>query len=415
MFNKILIIDNDEVYTGKLKNKLETNLNVLCKIIKNVNENVDNIEQYDLYFIRINTQNKKIIDTLTDKEQFVILLTDKEKDDEKTRKLINSSGASDYIITNSASKGDVALRIANRIINNAKLTIMIVDDSPVILSTLSMILESQNLNYIKCSNGQEAWNYINNPITTNIDLIITDYEMPVMNGYEFTKLVRTKFPMEELPILILSGTQNTIMIARFLKVGANDYIPKPFINEEFIARISNSLNILDMFKKIRNMAMTDHLTGLHNRAYFYQAGEQLLAISKRSSISVSLCMIDIDNFKSINDTYGHNVGDRALKHITNTLKKGIRESDILVRFGGEEFIILLPNCKQDKALEIMQMLTKLVANTIFYLDNGEKLTITISSGLTSNMTSLDSMVHQADKYMYEAKRNGKNQVYTKEL
>ena len=414
MSNTILVIDDNDIYTTKLKNKLETNLNATCKIIKNSNESIDNIEQYDLYFIRINTQNEKIIDTLINKKKFVVLLTDKEKDDDETRKFIKISGASDYIVTNSASKGDVALRIANRIINNAKLTIMIVDDSPVILSTLSIILESQNLNYIKCSNGQEAWDYINNPSTTNIDLIITDYEMPVMNGYKFTKLVRTKYPMEELPILILSGTQDTVMIARFLKVGANDYIPKPFINEEFIARISNSLNILDMFKKIRNMAMTDHLTNLHNRAYFYQAGEQLLAISKRSSIPVSLCMIDIDNFKSINDTYGHDVGDRALKHIANVLKRGIRKSDILVRFGGEEFIILLPNCKQNKAFKIMDKITKSIANSIFYLNDGEELKMTISSGSTSKINSLDSMVLQADEYMYKAKRDGKNKVYTEE-
>jgi len=411
MFDKILIIDDNIRYTNILKNKLEISLNVNCKIATDYNT-INDIYNYSIYFIRVNSKNTITIEKLINNNKSVILLS--EKDDELTRKDIQKFAASDYIITNSASKGNVALRIANRLLNNSKLTIMIIDDSPLILTTLSLILQTQNLNYIECSNGQEALDYLNNPTTTTVDLIITDYEMPIMDGYEFTKLVRVKYPIEELPILILSGTQDSIMIARFLKIGANDYIPKPFINEEFIARLSNTLNILEMFKKIRNMAMTDHLTGLHNRAYFYQSGEQLLAISKRSSTPITICMIDIDNFKAINDTYGHDVGDRALKHIANTIKRAIRESDILIRFGGEEFIVLLPNCSCDKALKVITKATKIVANTLFYLDDNKKINMTISSGITSKIGSLDSMVITADKYMYKAKQNGKNQVYTEE-
>lgn len=411
MLNNIFIIDDNLAYANILKTKLETNLSVTCRTA-NSGISLENINGYIIYFIRLNTQNKEIIDKLIDEDKIVVLLTD--NDDVQTRKTIQSSGASDYILTHTTSTGDVALTIATRLINNTRLTVMIVDDSPVILSTLSIILETQNLSYIKCKNGKEAWDYISNPMATNVDLIITDYEMPIMNGYELTKLVRTKFPLEELPILVLSGTEDTAIIARFLKNGANDYIPKPFINEEFIARISNSLNILEMFKKIRNMAMTDHLTGLHNRAYFYQAGEQLLAIEKRSSVPLTICMIDIDNFKSINDTYGHDTGDRALKYIANTLKNNIRESDIVIRFGGEEFIILLPNCTAKEAYKVINNLTKTIADSTFYLDNEEKLQITISSGITSKIGSLDSMVIQADEYMYIAKKSGKNRVYTEE-
>ena len=413
MLKNILIIDDSFSYPSLLKNKLETNLNVNCQLINDADVTLNKIGNYAIYFIRLNDKNKNLIDKLIDDEKIVVLLTD--YDDVETRKEIQISGASDYILTHKTSTGDVALTIARRLINNIKLTVMIVDDSPLILSTLAIILETQNLNYIKCKNGQEAWEYINNPDTTTIDLIITDYEMPIMDGYELIKLVRTQFPLEELPILVLSGTEDTSIIAKFLKNGANDYIPKPFINEEFIARISNSLNILEMFKKIRNMAMTDHLTGLHNRSYFYQAGEQLLAIEKRSYIPLSICMIDIDNFKSINDTYGHDTGDRALKYIANALKSNIRDSDIVIRFGGEEFIILLPNCPVNEAYRVINKMTKRIADSVFYLDNGDELRITISSGVTSKLGSLDSMVIEADKYMYIAKQSGKNQVYTQEL
>jgi diguanylate cyclase (GGDEF)-like protein len=202
------------------------------------------------------------------------------------------------------------------------------------------------------------------------------------------------------------------MISRFLKIGANDYIPKPFTNEELIARVSNTLTISEMFKKINNMAMTDYLTGLHNRAYFYQAGDHLLAVSKRGNYPLSLCMIDIDNFKSLNDKYGHDVGDQALIHVANIMQKTLRKSDIIVRFGGEEFIILLSNCSHDQAYETMQKITDLVYDSTFITNNGEKLKISISSGLTSQIDTLDKMVAKADSYMYKSKENGKNQVYS---
>ncbi len=415
MVNTVLIVDENETYPYKLQNKLESNLDLTCTIISDYSSvsNLESISDYTLYYIRLDAKNHKIINELINDDKIVVLLTD--DDSTQTRDLIRSYSASDYIILNSASNGDVALRIANRLINNKGLTVMIVDDSESILTTLGIQLEAQNLSYIKCSNGREAWEYINNPITHPVDLIIADYQMPIMNGYELTKLVRTRFPIEKLPILILSGTEDVYMISRFLKIGANDYIPKPFTKEELIARVSNTLTISDMFKKINKMAMTDYLTGLYNRAYFYQAGEHLLAVSNRGNYPLSLCMIDIDNFKLLNDKYGHNVGDQALIHVANTIKKILRKSDILVRFGGEEFIILLSNSSPKEAYETMQKITKKVSDSTLIIDSGDELTITISSGVTSKIETLDEMVKKADSYMYKAKANGKNQVYTENL
>lgn len=414
MSNSVLIIDNDTIYTDRLKTKLENNLDVTCTVMEDYDcvAKLENLNDYTLYYIRLDEKNHQTISELTNNDKIVILLTDYE--DKKTRDTIKRYSVNDYIILNSSSNGAVALRIANRLINNSNLTVMVVDDSPSMLQILEITLQSQNLNYITCSSAKEAWEYINNPAMPNIDLVVTDYEMPDMNGYEFTKLIRTKYPIEQLPVLVLSATEDTYMISRLLKVGANDYIPKPFTSEEFIARISNSLTILDMFKKIRDMAMTDHLTGLHNRAYFYQAGEQLLALSRRANTPIALCMIDIDNFKSLNDTYGHDIGDRALVHVANTIKRTLRKSDILVRFGGEEFIIILSNCQNAQACETMHKITEVVAASTFYIDSGEKLKITISSGVNTKLDNLDTMVTNADAYMYKAKKNGKNQVYSED-
>ena len=302
MVHTALIVDNDIRLTTKIESNMENNLDFTCTVINDLDftEEYSKYAPFGVYIIRHSAKNAQLINNLTDEEKIVIVLTS--RDDDKTRQEILKYSATDYIVVNNSSRGDVVVSTVKRIINNQSFNIMIVDDSNVILATLSILLETQNLNYIKFSDGQEAWNYLEDPESKDIDLIISDYEMPNMNGYELVKRVRTKFKIEDLPILVLSGTENTNMIAKFLKAGANDYIPKPFLNEEFIARVSNTLSISTMFKKIKEMATTDFLTGLHNRTYFYDAGTTILKQSKRNKQGMSICMIDIDNFKKFNDT-----------------------------------------------------------------------------------------------------------------
>jgi diguanylate cyclase (GGDEF)-like protein len=289
---------------------------------------------------------------------------------------------------------------------------MCVDDSKVVLAQMSILLESQNLNYIQFSDAREALEYLDNPKSKKINLVITDYEMPLMNGYEFVKKIREKHSFEELPLLVVSGSEDTYMISRFLKIGANDYITKPFIKEEFLGRIKNALSLGGMFEKIKNMAMSDHLTGLHNRVYFYDTGTKVFDMTKRASNPVAISMIDIDNFKIINDTYGHEIGDRALIHVAKTIKSSLRNSDILVRFGGEEFVVLLPNCEHEQAVKVMEKVCANVANTSLKIEDDRELHITVSIGVSPMKESIDSMVEEADKFMYIAKKSGKNRVYT---
>ena len=412
MTKKILIIDENKSYLNKVKNRLEINLDIECNAIDNYDDiqSTQELFSYTIYLIRVNEKTDSLIKKLSEDNKTVILLT--ENSDDKINSQIRAYGITDYILTSSTSRGDIALKIIKRVLNNSKITIMIVDDSKVILSNLSILLQTQNINYVQCLDGKEAWEYIQNPISQKIDLVITDYEMPIMNGYELTQHIRTLYPMEELPVLILSGTEDKSMIARFLKIGANDYISKPFINEELIARVSNTLTLLEMFKNIKKMAMTDNLTGIHNRNYFYQAASQQLLNAKRYKHPLALAMIDIDNFKSINDIYGHNSGDKALKHITKIIKNLLRETDIFARFGGEEFVLMLQGSSGDDAYALLEKIVKSVEKSPFILDDSSELIITISSGLTSKIDTIDNMIARADKFLYQAKQNGKNRVVT---
>jgi len=413
MFSKILIIDNDEKFANILKINIENTLSANVNIVNNLEAVIDDLYEYDFYAIRCDKKTQDIIKNLSNKDKFIILLTNNDK--QEVREKILAYGVSDYVITSSLISTEFVAKIIKRLDSNAQKTILCVDDSKIVLTQISFVLETQNINYIQCSNGEDALKYLNDPKSKKIDLVVTDYEMPQMNGYELVKIIRTKHSFEELPVLVLSGTEDTYMISRFLKIGANDYITKPFITEEFLGRITNALLVSEMFSKIKLMAMTDHLTSLPNRTYFYEAGISALELQKRLQHPISIAMLDIDNFKKINDTYGHEIGDKALIHISNTIKKSLRRTDIFVRFGGEEFVILLPNCPHNEAMKVMNKICESVSSSPLLLSDNKKLTMTISIGVTSIIEdNVDNMIERADKYMYTAKLSGKNQVFSEE-
>lgn len=412
MFKKILIVDNDIRFNRNLQNNIASNLQVSPSSVTDFDETIEDLLSYDFYIIRLHEKTDALIQTLSDKNKFIVLIT--RHDNQDTRDKILSYNVSDYVVTNSDSSSDFICKIVKRIASNSKKTILVVDDSKLILTHTSMLLHSQNINSILCLDGKEAWEHLNDTNAKEIDLVITDYEMPHMNGYDLVKNIRNKYSFEELPVLVVSGSQNTYMISRFLKVGANDYITKPFMNEEFIGRINNSLLISGMFKKIKSMAMTDALTGLHNRLYFYEAGVKIFENATRANQPSAIAMIDIDNFKKVNDTYGHEAGDKALIHVANTMKKALRRSDVLVRFGGEEFVILLPNCSHDQAVKVMEKVCSITAASPCQINADTKLSITISIGVTSALTDIDKMLETADKFMYKAKKRGKNRVFSQE-
>ena len=412
MFKKTLVIDTNTAFTDVLKENLVKKINTQPTIVDNFNSEIEELYSYNLYIIRLHKKTEKRIKQLANEEKSIIIITD--EDNKEIRKKILSFNIADYIVTNSISSAKFVAKVAKRLEGNRKKTVLVVDDSDLVLTQIAMLLKTQNINYISCLNGQEAWEILNNKNSKKIDLIIADYVMPIMDGYDLVKKVRADYSFEELPMLILSGTEDTYMISRFLKVGANDYITKPFINEEFIGRINNALLIADMFQEIKNMAMTDILTGLYNRVYFYNTATKVLDIANRAKQPSAIAMIDIDNFKSINDTYGHEIGDKALIYVGKIMQKALRRSDILVRFGGEEFVVLLPNCPHKQALQIMQKLCSFIAKSELNISNDRVLKMTVSIGVTSKKCEVDGMIEQADKYMYTAKQTGKNRVYSEE-
>jgi len=234
--------------------------------------------------------------------------------------------------------------------------------------------------------------------------------MPKMDGLELTFEIRKLYGKDELSIIVLSVSNDWETITDFIRMGANDYITKPYTQIEVTTRLNANLEILDLFKKSKELANKDFLTGANNRRYFFELGENMLLKAKRADKKLALAMLDIDHFKKINDTYGHDVGDFALKKTVEIFKSNIRAFDLMARVGGEEFCILLEDISLEDTKIFLEKIRSIFEKNVFKaLDRDISFTISIGVryGLDEN---LDIMLKKADEQLYISKESGRNRV-----
>ena len=171
-----------------------------------------------------------------------------------------------------------------------------------------------------------------------VRLVITGNQLPGMDGIQLVQKIRERYSRNQLGIIGISAAGNSLLSAEFIKNGANDFlIRENFLTEEFYCRISQCMDQVEHVASIREAAIKDPLTRLFNRRYFFEMGNKMMATAARGNHPVVVAMLDVDHFKKINDRFGHQAGDRVLKKMASLLQKRCRKSDLLARFGGEEF------------------------------------------------------------------------------
>lgn len=348
--------------------------------------------------------NGEIIDLINRAKLKSIVITGTFGEDLKEQ--FFEKGVVDYILKNSFNSYQYVIEQVGRLYHNLSINILIVDDSVTSINLLSHVLNRQNFTIFTATNGQEALVILKKQ---KINLMVTDYQMPDMDGIELTIETRKLFDKSQLSILGISAQSNNDLGTQFIKNGANDFLLKPFSLEEFVWRINLNLDAIKQLHKIQKLANEDYLTQLFNRRYFYTTGEKLVTFDQDHTQNLTVAMLDIDKFKSVNDTYGHDVGDEVLIAFSALLKIHFKQQ-LTARLGGEEFVVLfknLPLTQVESALNIFRNeLENLKINT-----SVGNLTITVSIGVSSEPDeNLDLMLKHADEKLYLAKEQGRNRV-----
>jgi len=298
-------------------------------------------------------------------------------------------------------------------------SILIVDDSPTLRQEIIQILQKTSLFkfYYEAGDGIEGFKIaLNKPV----DIILCDLEMPGMDGFKFLSMMGSREELQDIPVIMLTGRESQDAKVRALEQGASDYVTKPFDPAELIARVKVQVKIKslqDSLKKSNEMLLklsnTDPLTQLYNRRFLTDALEREMNRSTRNNTPVTLIMLDIDHFKKVNDTYGHQRGDLILKVVADLLISRMREYDLAARFGGEEFALVLPETSPEQGFEAAERL-RLACNELSFEDELSALKLTISLGVATfphpDIHTLDDLIREADYALYRAKRNGRNRV-----
>jgi len=300
--------------------------------------------------------------------------------------------------------------------------ILLVEDDKLQAKTAKEYLEKAGYEIVWVENGISA---IKSAKTRSFDLIVLDRVLPDLDGNEVCRWLKNTDDTHDIPIIILSAKGTTKEKVIGLEAGADDYLQKPYDPSELKARIyaclrtkvlrdelrKKNLQLEEVLLKMETLAMTDQLTGLFNRRQFLSVIETEFSRTLRYNHPTSCLMIDIDHFKKINDGYGHNAGDQVLIEISPVMANCLRKSDTMARWGGEEFIILLPETPKESATQIASRILTSVSTANFF---SLPMQITVSIGLAGmpdpEIDTSEKLIAAADSALYEAKNKGRNRL-----
>lgn len=305
----------------------------------------------------------------------------------------------------------------------AKAKVLLVEDDPIQADATRELLLKSGYEVLLAADGITAIKQVK---TNMPDIILLDLILPGLDGHEVCRWLKLEESTKGIPVIMLTVKKDLADKISGLQVGADDYLPKPYNDLELNARIYASLRtkalqdelraknkqLEELLYKVEYLAITDALTGLYNRRRFHDILQKEFERSKRYSSPVSLLMIDIDHFKKINDKHGHLAGDHVLLEVAQIIQKNIRDVDTAARYGGEEYIVILPNTEKNDALTVAERMRISIQNSSFQEINKDAITVSIGiAGLPEkHIDTEDKLIRSADLALYRSKQNGRNRT-----
>jgi len=302
-------------------------------------------------------------------------------------------------------------------------TILVVDDQPANLKVLLSFLKEHQFEIRVADSGKRALKVLE---SLKPDLILLDIMMPGIDGFETCRLIKQKKETAEIPIIFISALDGMDDKIAGFEAGGVDYITKPFQRIEVLTRINTHIylrrkeqelekaldEVVRQQKIFKTLSITDDLTGLYNRRHLSTIIKREFQRSIRHDSDLSCLMLDLDYFKQVNDKYGHDFGDTVLRTFASIMEGFLRSSDFAFRYGGEEFLLLLPETNVEGALQVGEKI-RLRMTQEKIIEGDIQATVLVSAGVAStqhNPEDCDDLIRLADKALYSAKRHGRNQV-----
>lgn len=281
--------------------------------------------------------------------------------------------------------------------------ILIVDDSFETLEKTSELLSQVGYSVVSCTSGEEALNYLEKD---RVDLVLLDINMPSLNGYEVCLRIRQMYALDDLPVIFLTTREDSDSVTKGVHAGASDFICKSAISDVLLARVNVHIRLSRTLRFLRDISLTDDLIKCYNRRNAMYSLREWFSRSKRYGTTFAMIYFDLNGLKMINDKYGHQAGDLLLRSVVGVVKKLLRESDMLFRMGGDEFMVLCPDTDKKGAIVCADRMQEAVAS-ITIIDKSVSFAYGIAHS-SENYKDMDDMLQNADSAMYECKQKMHN-------
>jgi diguanylate cyclase (GGDEF)-like protein len=305
-------------------------------------------------------------------------------------------------------------------------TILLVDDDIISRKVVERHLRKAGFQVCSVSNGQQALDQLDRQF---YPIVVTDWMMPEIDGPQLCRKIRERITQNYVFIILITARDSKTDIVSGLQAGADDYLTKPIHPDELVARINTGIRVLKLEQSLRSaneeirfLSITDPLTGCFNRGYLNGRLPEEIKRARRYQHPLSVLLIDIDHFKKVNDTHGHQTGDRVLKSFAQCLTTQVRgKIDWIVRYGGEEFLVILPETDCKGALALAERLRRTVRAHPVEIPGGSLVVTASFGGACANFhenyqdAGMEAMINMADEQLYRSKKKGRNQSHVKAL